>query len=118
MIGLVLLLQCGCATELQQRRVRIRAWCFISEGRVAVKRTGTVKNKARRDEEGGLQHCHTRLKHHTYFKQQWVFANPLNGSYQVTFKWDVCVFPASQQHAVLKMPKGGSTLEQTVRLQH
>lgn len=43
---------------------------------------------------------------YTHSEQQWVLADPLNGRYEVTLQRHLCVFSASQQHAVLEERRG------------
>lgn len=69
----------------------------------------------KRGEEGALQswcmgvfsliHGY-RAQDQTHSEQQWVLADPLDRSYQVTLQRDLCVFSASQQHAVLQERRG------------
>lgn len=115
MIGLVLLLQCGSSGELKPIRVRIRDRCFISEGEVDVNRAAQPQLMTRwwwmkRGVERALQRWHKDVVSHiaqdyTHSEQQWVLADPLNRRYKVTLQWNLCVFSASQQHAVLEERK-------------
>lgn len=41
----------------------------------------------------------------THSEEQWVFADPLDGSHQIAFQRNLCVLSASQQHAVLTRNK-------------
>lgn len=114
MIGLVLLLRGGSTGELKQRRVIIREQCFISEGEgdVSVAAQPVLMTRWRWTKRVSptevAQGCGFSIIHSqcaqvcTHSEQQWVLADPLNWSHKVTLQRDLCVFSATQQHAVLE----------------
>lgn len=117
MIGLVLLLRGGSTGELKQRRVIIREQRFISEGEgdvgvaaqpVLMTRWRWTKRVSAKCPTEVAQGCGFSIIHsqcaqvYTHSEQQWVLADPLNWSHKVTLQWDLCVFSATQQHAVLE----------------
>lgn len=117
MIDLVLLLRGGSTGELKQRRVIIREQRFISEGEgdvsvaaqpVLMTRWRWTKRVSAKCLMEVAQGCGFSIIHgqyaqvYTHSEQQWVLADPLNWSHKVTFQWNLCVFSATQQHAVLQ----------------
>lgn len=112
MIGKLLFPWCGSAGGLKHGRVRIRDWCFIIEGALDANKTGQAKLMIEDEKwnrgfaievaHGSGKYMLNMHRDHTHSEQQWVLADPLNRSNQVTLQWDLSVFSASQQHAVLK----------------
>lgn len=108
MTGPALMLRCGAAAEEVERRCVGSSRTTSEEGFGAYGANGWAAVKQKGSGGGGRWHEDAEAPQRvagmrsTHPQQQRVFADPLDGSHEVTLQRNLCVFPASQQHAVLQ----------------